>query len=325
MRDLLLIHAHADADAAAILAEGIERISLKQVSPWFSSDTSDRGGLRPGELWMDRLLAELGGTRIGIALLTKNSTSQPWLYFEAGHIAARDLGLVIPVTLGIESVNVLPGPLAMYQGFQLTDVRSVRSLFRKLMGEFKIAFDDDMATPVIESMMKKMATTSSLLHCGGKEAAPDAHADLKNHIDRRLATLAHTLVDVLSPSNAERSERGYDVKIKIRFPDLESDTFVRVEADTTAREILDNIFVALAGRVEPFKYLETWILREEETGLGLVIAEAAYFSLAHGLLPREVVWRAEPLTTPFDVAERRMRGFMLPGAAVFARRSVPRR
>lgn len=316
MNNLLVIHAHKDADAAAVLAQGIRRVSLGQLDPWFSSDTSSAGGLRPGEIWTQRLLAQLSTARIGIALITKNSASLPWLYFEAGHIAARESGLVIPVMLGVEGMGNLPGPLAMYQGFQLTDSISVGLFFSKLLSEFNIPFDDEMATVVIKKMLQKLATSAPILKTG--ETTPsDPHADLKAHFDRRMTTFTHALIDMLGSNSTTRT--AYDVKIEIRFPDLESETFVRIEPDTIARLVLDNVFYALAGRVLPFTYLQNWILREVETGLKLVIGETAYFALASTLFPPKVVWRAEALDAPYDVTTKRIPSLVGPEIEVFGR------
>jgi hypothetical protein len=313
---ILISHAHADDVAAATLAEAIERVSLRQLSPWYSSDTSGGGGLRAGDLWMRRVLDQLNASRAVISLVTPRSANQPWLLFEAGFAAARDGIRLIPVTLGLSSDTDLPGPLAGYQVFQLTDAQSLTAMLRKLLSEFDLAFDEEMAAPVIRKTLERLAESSSLTRASGLKPSPE-HEDLKRHFDRRLTVLAKALVESVRQHSIP-SEK-YDIPIQIQFRDFTPGIFVSIEADTTIRDVLDSVFFALGGRVMPFTYLENWILQEETTGLALVAAEAAYFGLASSMMPEGTTWVARPLESPYQVTSKRVPSLIGPEAALFLR------
>ena len=68
---------------AASLKNWLPEIFEDKVSPWFSED------IEPGELWMEATLKAPGSHPCGLFILTPASRDAPWIFFEAGAIAAK--------------------------------------------------------------------------------------------------------------------------------------------------------------------------------------------------------------------------------------------
>src|ERR1700734_3455156 len=100
---VFLSHDSRDSDLAGVLGRTLSRVTLGQIEPWFSSDGSAGGGLRPGSIWLDDIRKRLQDSKAVVALLTPRSLLRPWLLFETGFAAANAHCEVIPVAVGVDS------------------------------------------------------------------------------------------------------------------------------------------------------------------------------------------------------------------------------
>lgn len=190
----LLSHAHFDKEIAQQLAHVVQRVSLQGVSVWYSSDESGVGGIGAGERWLDTIRSRLAESQAVIALLTPRSKNRPWIYFESGFGAAKADLEVIPVSVGLNDMNAIPMPLAMYQAFQISDTRSLAKFLQKLLAKFEITFDSEMAAAPIRECVAKITALRSEL--GPEHDDTTAETDLqmvKMHFDRRFFELLSKL------------------------------------------------------------------------------------------------------------------------------------
>jgi|CXWL01.1.fsa_nt_gi hypothetical protein len=81
------------------------------TTPWMSSlDIS------PGGRWFDELMRELEQTDFCVICLTPDNLRSPWLYFEAGAIAAKhQQAKVCGFVTGVSPSQLGPGPIAQFQ------------------------------------------------------------------------------------------------------------------------------------------------------------------------------------------------------------------
>jgi len=77
-------HYGGDKNIAELFSNALRRITLEQISPWFSSDDNRGGGLRPGDIWFNQILDRITQSKAVVSLLTPNSINRPWIYFESG-------------------------------------------------------------------------------------------------------------------------------------------------------------------------------------------------------------------------------------------------
>ncbi len=113
-------------DVALALRDWLPDV-LPGCTPWVSSED-----IAKGDRWSDALHQQLVKTRVTIVCITPDNVSSPWLYYEAGFIAAK-LGraAVCPYLLGVAVKLVTSTPLGLYQCTQ-ADKSDTAKLIRSL-------------------------------------------------------------------------------------------------------------------------------------------------------------------------------------------------
>lgn len=95
---------------ATALREWIPSV-VTGANPWMS--TLD---ISPGGRWFDELMQQLEQTDFCIICLTPDNLRSPWLYFEAGAIAAKhQQAKVCGFVTGVSPSQLGPGPFAQFQ------------------------------------------------------------------------------------------------------------------------------------------------------------------------------------------------------------------
>lgn len=272
---LFLSHDSRDRERADAIAHAITRMTLGQITVWHSSDSGASGGLKPGHVWLDEIRSRLASSRAVVALLTPTSLARPWLLFESGFGAANASCDVIPVCVGIDRLSDVPFPLAMYQTYQLSDYDSLKRFAEKLLAKYEIHFDEEMARPVLLDALKSLGRESASSQTP-IEPEPDpslakAVSDLKEHIDKRLIGLLSSSAPV-GDSSTELQFYTFPIELNQKGVRKVSQ-FIEIGSDTSVQDVLDNVYYMLEGKVEPYMYLQKWVLRELESGVTVIIRE----------------------------------------------------
>ena len=119
---IFLSHGHDDREFAAKLSEAIGDVFLGAVEV-FRADAL----LRAGAPWIESILEAIRSSRVVVAILSRASTNQPWVYFETGHAIGVSVPVVV-VCVGI-SRSECPAPLNSVQTFDGLSRESLHSLF----------------------------------------------------------------------------------------------------------------------------------------------------------------------------------------------------
>lgn len=295
-RKIFISHNSGDEPTAKILATALSRITLNQITTWFSSDKTPSGGIQPGAVWLDDIREKLLESKAVVVLLTPSSIKKPWILFESGFGAANKNCDVISVCIGI-ALDKVPFPLAMYQTFQLSDYASLSKFFSKILNRYKITYDEEMSKPVLKETISSLIKAVPLnKENENKEVSvKEAVEDIKQHIDRKL-------VGFISSQNDSPVEL-YSVPLFINFPNLKSNQSIEIESSTTVQNVLDSIFFMLDDIVKPYTYLEKWVLTERKVGVKLIIREVAYKVPASFIFTPSSKWEANPLDTPYSAPD----------------------
>ncbi len=80
--------------------------------------SADRWQMRAGQVWLDRIRAELTEARVIVSLLSPRSIARPWVNFEAGAAWLADKPIIPACFGGLEVAN-LPKPYADFQALDL--------------------------------------------------------------------------------------------------------------------------------------------------------------------------------------------------------------
>ncbi|HXQ36466.1 MAG TPA: PAS domain S-box protein [Anaerolineales bacterium] len=178
---IFLSHAGSDKKIAKLLAETLSRISLRQISIWFSSDPSAAGGIKPGQVWMEEIKTQLVASQVTLVLLTPNSLDRPWLYFESGYGFSNRKGQVIPLCLGMEHSQV-PLPLAIFQCFEINTFESFTHFCKKLFALLHIRFDEEMSASILHEAVNDLVSASTQANAGRMKSENDV-TKLRNQLE----------------------------------------------------------------------------------------------------------------------------------------------
>ena len=101
----------ASHDTALFLKDWFTEV-LPGCKPWVSSED-----IAKGKPWWDELHTFLGTAKVAVIIVTPENVQSPWLYYEAGIIAAklRDGASVCPYLVGVSGKLIQGTPLAAYQ------------------------------------------------------------------------------------------------------------------------------------------------------------------------------------------------------------------
>lgn len=310
MHHFFLSHSNKDKELARIIANMLKRITLNQIEAWYSSDDSGAGGLQPGMIWFNAILEKLSKSKAVVAILTPNSISRPWVYFESGIGQTLQECEVMPICIGINRDKVYP-PLGLYQCYQFSDYNSVKEFVSKLLSKFGITFDEGMCKTILEDAVSKIAE-SKFEEIEDNPQIREILEDLRNHIDKRFFEIWEQPSIVVKESNIKQStlnfknlnkdsdEKTYSIKIEINFPNFKSNQFIEISKNETFAHVTTRLYFILKEHIEPYRYLQTWILRDKKSERLFVIREVADLIPANYIFRPEFDIEAILLEKPYD-------------------------
>jgi hypothetical protein len=138
-----------------MVAEAVQQV-IKGVlkAPTFIS--ADQWQIFAGEIWLDRVKAELATANVVLLMLSPESVSRPWINFEAGGawLASK---AIIPVCFNGMKKGNMPKPYSALQGLELpADLYYLVKSVAHHLGIFLPPpfFDKSYAYRVLESALR---------------------------------------------------------------------------------------------------------------------------------------------------------------------------
>lgn len=318
-------HYSGDKTIAELFSNALRRITLEQISPWFSSDATGGSGLKPGDIWFNQILSKINQSKAVVSLITPNSINRPWLYFESGIGQALPECEVIPVCIGVNRDNILP-PLGLYQCYQLNDYRSVVEFFSKLLTLFNIKFDEEMSKVVIERLVSDI---SNIVFEQEKKADESNESveklieSFKNHIDKRFLEILekptysiagdHHKIHVEEPQKQQAGniETSYSVLFDIDFPKFKNkNLFIDIRPSDTFQTVTNTLYFMISDHVGAFMYLEEWVIVRQKSNRHVIIREVGDCIPATSIFEPNSKWKIIKLTKPYNATDsaKRIRG-----------------
>jgi len=304
-----LSHFSGDKVIAEIVAKLLHRLSLQQLLPWYSSDSSENGGLKPGNIWFNEILERISQSKAVITILTPNSIGRPWIYFESGIAQALDGCELVPVSMGIKR-DEIAAPLGLYQCYQLTDYNSLKEFISKVLNKFDVVFDEELARHVLVTAIKELSKIEfdqkdrqAIKPLGFNEAL----TEIKNHIDKRF-------IDLLDQKTGNRKENSkslknttndaedpiiYTAEIKINFPEFQGERFVEIRSQTSVQDVLDGLYISLTNYIQSYTYMQDWILVNPKNNQRMVLREIGKMIPAKYIFKPEIIWEAVKITSEY--------------------------
>lgn len=194
---IFISHAHADQEIADVIRKKLRRFFANGV-PIFLSPNA----IAAGKDWLREIEKALK-CRVLLVLLTPNSLTRPWLWFEVGacwEAHRNNQTTILPVTIGLTPEDI-PAPLDQIQTSDLTTKDGCKAFFLSLHGIFApLGILEDMRNnqfiKALQAKLKPSAdmlpapVTGALMAALGHLLEQDAlkHADLSVFGDANLLT-----------------------------------------------------------------------------------------------------------------------------------------
>jgi hypothetical protein len=130
MKVILTWSGSASHDIASFFRTWLTSV-LPAINPWISDQD-----IAKGKEWFKELMSELTESSVSMTFITSENLRSPWVYYEAGVIAAKlEDCMICPYLIGVEAVHVRDTPLGEYQCTMATKedtFRLVRSINQTL-------------------------------------------------------------------------------------------------------------------------------------------------------------------------------------------------
>jgi hypothetical protein len=312
-------HFIGDKIIAELFSTALKRITLEQITPWYSSDSAGNSGLKPGDIWFNQILERIKKSKAVVTLLTPNSINKPWIYFESGIGQALEHCTVIPICIGVKRDGILP-PLGLYQCYQLNDYRSVVEFFSKLLALFQIKFDEEMARVVIEKFISDISNIPFDKKVESKEQIQSIEnllENLKGHIDKRFIEVLEKPKYLIKGNNVKSNpektpnhtfkrdytETSYSVLFYINFPEFKSTTYLDISEYDSFQDITDTLYFMLSKYITVYSYMEQWIILEKASRKKVIIREISTQIPAKYVFEQNSIWEIIKLEHPYNSTE----------------------
>lgn len=297
---VLISHSSRDSVLINVIQEILEKSSLNKLEVWHTSDRSDHGGYSVGDGWFERILEKLNEADIVISVITPNSINSPWLYYESGFGEARHDTKVVPVVFGYEIDEVGP-PLNKYQIHNIANSESFRSFFRKMLSFAGIKFVDDVHSSLFEKYFLAIKEVERASYASPKKV--DA-GEILQALDVMALRIETKIGNVISkfPSSPK-----YSSFLTLKIPvyregsdNVMKKIIVSMNSNWSLGRLLDECYYSISDLVEPYCYLETWVIRERYSKAYLVALGAALRAPAEVFLEHKSNYEILLLNNKYD-------------------------
>lgn len=290
-KNLFISHSTYDKDVIDILANLIRQVSLNQIHIWFSNDKQTNGGFLAGDNWFSSILNNLENSQAVISFITPNSNNQPWILYESGYAEALSNSRLIPLKFLIET-NEISTPLKQKQIFDFSNIEDAITFLKKLLNVFEIHFAEEVFHDFIVKALNQMKRVYKSNNENPKHEETSIQL-LSKKIDNYFNI-------ILQSEFIANQKREYEISIEyINQIGKTVIEYIRIDTLMTISNVLDKIYYILEETITPYRYLETWILKEKGSDRLVVISDIQDIVPAHYVFKFASQWEVIYLDKPY--------------------------
>lgn len=290
-RTLFISHSSYDREIVEVLANLIRRVSLNQIHIWFSNDRQVDGGFLAGDNWYETILNNLKNSEAVISLITPNSNNNPWILYESGYAEALEGTKLIPLKF-LMNISEISVPLQHKQIFSFTNTDEANTFLKKVLDSFNIDFDEEAFHNYVLESINEMRSCFKDKENIIKESPYEL---LSKKMDDYFEMMLK-----LEISNSNHNQVEYEVPFEFIYENGKIvKEYIKINPSIRVCDVLDSVFFILNGQVEPYKYLETWIIKEKGTQRFVVISDVQNLILAMDVFKINTQWIVEFLDKPY--------------------------
>lgn len=290
-KNLFISHSSYDKKIVEILANLIRKVSLNQIHIWFSNDQCVNGGFLVGDNWFDSILNNLKNSQAVISLITPNSNNNPWILYESGYAEALEKTKLIPLKFFI-NISQISIPLQQKQIFSFTKLDEANIFLKKVLDSFNILYDEEVYSSYVLKCLNQM-----------RDCYKSKNEIIEENPYDALSKKIDTYFDlVLNTMKFKTDEEQAEYEVLLEFVNNKGNKvveFLRINSTVKVSDILDSVFFILNGKVEAYKYLETWIIKEKGEKRYVVVSDVQNLIFARDIFRPNTRWEVEFLDKPY--------------------------
>ena len=180
------------------------------------------------------------------------------------------------------NINTISIPLQQKQIFSFSDMNEINVFFKKILAVFDMEYSEEVYKNIVLKYFEEMRSKYNSPQQTTKDIASDNYViELGKKIDNLLNYVY---------SNGEKKIFSYEVPIEYEIEKRRKTEFIRIDSELTVSDILDEIYFLLYGKVLPYTYLSSWILREKKTKRYALISSVQDWIPASYIFKPETTW-----------------------------------
>lgn len=290
-KNIFISHSSYDKEVVKIFSELIRKVSLSQINIWFSNDTDTEGGFLVGDDWFESIINHIRRSQVVISFITPNSNNQPWILYESGYAEALDNCTLVPVKFSID-ISDVSIPLQHKQIYNLTGIEDLHIFLSKLLYLFGIIYDKDVFKETVQTYLKKMRD------CWNPNNIMVGIDDNKQILEKIEQKMEYYFSNMGKEQKTEKAEK-YEVILEYKIGKDEKKEYITIYPNATVQDVLDEIYYMIADIVEPYKYLESWVLLETKTQRAVIVSKDIYDWIpAQSIFKINSLWKIVYLKKP---------------------------
>lgn len=290
-KNIFISHSSYDKEMVKIFSELIKKVSLSQIHIWFSNDTTIEGGFLVGDDWFETIIGQIKRSEVVISFITPNSNNQPWILYESGYAEALDTCTLVPVKFSIDITDVSI-PLQHKQIYNLSGIEDLHIFLSKLLHLFNIVYDREIFQETVQTYLKKMRD------CWSPNNIKVGMNDYNQILDKIDQRMEYYFRNIGKEQKIEKVEQ-YEVILEYKIGMNDKREYITIHPNATVQDVLNEIYYMISDMVEPYQYLESWVLLEIKTQRAAIISDDIYDWIpAQSIFKINSLWKVVYLDKP---------------------------
>lgn len=289
--NIFISHSSYDKDIVKIFSELIKKVSLSQINIWFSNDTDIGGGFLAGDDWFESIISHIRRSQVVISFVTPNSNNQPWILYESGYAEALDNCTLVPVKFSID-ISDVSIPLQHKQIYNLSGIEDLHIFLSKLLYLFGMLYDKEVFQEIVQTYLKKMRD------CWNPNNIISGKNENQQILEKFEQKMEYYFNNIGIEQKMGKTEK-YEVILEYKIGKEDKKEYITIHPKATVRNVLDEIYFMISDVVEPYKYLESWVLLESKTQRAAIISDDIYEMVpAQSIFKINSLWKIVYLKKP---------------------------
>lgn len=211
--------------------------------------------------------------------------------YESGYAEALDNCTLVPVKFSID-ISDVSIPLQHKQIYNLTGIEDLHIFLSKLLYLFGIIYDKDVFKETVQTYLKKMRD------CWNPNNIMVGIDDNKQILEKIEQKMEYYFSNMGKEQKTEKAEK-YEVILEYKIGKDEKKEYITIYPNATVQDVLDEIYYMIADIVEPYKYLESWVLLETKTQRAVIVSKDIYDWIpAQSIFKINSLWKIVYLKKP---------------------------